>query len=168
MHPKFKVFIFTAVFLFLGTAVIAQRGPRMGERTFTGGPGIGDLARLTEALDLNASQVAAIESILESRRAQTEAVREQLRASREGLDALIAAGDPLAVGNAVLAEHALREELEGISEQVAADFRNVLTPAQQETFDGIRTMADRRGEGRFEGPGPRGPRGPGGPGGRGL
>lgn len=159
MNPKLKVIVFLAAFLALGAAVVAQRGPR-AERPFSGGPGIGDLARLTEALDLNASQVAAIESLQESRRAQTDAIRDQLRTSREAFDALIETGDPLAVGNAVLAEHALRDELEAINGQLMADFRNVLTPAQQETLDGIRTMA-RGPQGRIEGRGPRGPRGRG-------
>ncbi len=159
MNPKLKIIVFASAFLFLGTAVVAQRGPR-ADGPSPRGAGIGDLERLTEPLDLNASQVAAIESLQESRRGQTDAIREQLRTSREGFDALIEAGDPLAVGNTVLAEHALRAELEAINEQLMADFRNVLTPAQQETLDGIRAMA-RGPQGRIEGRGPRGPRGRG-------
>jgi hypothetical protein len=110
----------------------------------------------------------AAEALLASRREATRALSEQLETGREGLDALIDSRDATAIGNAVLAQHDLGEQLRALNEQFLIDFSNLLTSTQQEQFSIIREMT--RGDGLLGRGGPglrmrgRGGRGPGGPG----
>ncbi len=46
-------------------------------------------------------------------------------------------GDPTAIGNAVLAGRALRDQQRAIHEEFMAEFRTILTLAQEESLDSI-------------------------------
>lgn len=125
-----------------------------GERTRQGERN--PLGRLQEALDLTPSQVASLESLFEQRQAAQQGFQGQLRASREALRAARESGDPTAIGNAVLAQEELQDQLRQISEEFMTQFRNLLTLNQQEILDGIEAF----GGGTFDrGSGSRGGRG---------
>jgi Spy/CpxP family protein refolding chaperone len=160
---KMKFLGVSTLCLGLAFTAAAQRGPRGG---FGGPDGNGSLARLGAALDLNEAQIVAAEALQETRQAATEAVRDQLEAHRATLDALLESRDATAIGNAVLAQHDLRTQIQQINAQFQTDFNNLLTFTQQEQFASIQEMMGGRGAGRGgapEGFSPRGGRGARGP-----
>lgn len=150
---RIKALGLAALFLGLGLAAAAQRGPggfrgaggergdrlaerladRVGERDILG--------RLTAALELNASQVADAQELLDRRDAATDAISEQGRGSRQTLNELIEAGDdPTAIGEAVLAPRALRQQFQDANRTFTDAFTNLLTATQQEQFESIQAM----------------------------
>ena len=167
---KIRALGLTTLCLALALTAVEQPGPRGGFQ----GPRGGDpearegftgeredrnpLGRLVTALDLNESHVGAAEALLAVRTEATEDIQQQLLASRESIPDLIAAGDPTPIGIAVLAQHALQEQLRAINEQFLADFNNLLTVTQQEQFASIREMGrggELSGPAGIEGPGGR-------------
>ena len=96
------------------------------------------LGRLTEALELNASQVAAAQELLDRRNTAIEAIREQGPRPRQALNGLIGEGDdPAAIGNAVLA---LRQQFEDANRTFIDGFTNLLTETQRAQFENIQAM----------------------------
>jgi hypothetical protein len=145
----------------LALTSVAQRGPRAGFEGQRGGgetrQGIAGenaernpLGRLVTALDLNEAQIVAAEALLAVRVEATESIQALIQASRDTMPDLIAAAEPTAIGNAVLAQHALREQMRAIQEQFLFNFNNVLTSTQQAQFASIQEMG-RGGFGRGSG-----------------
>ena len=136
---NFKAIGLVTLSLALAFPVFAQ-GPR-GRRGGPGGPppggfeqgqrpGASDgnrLDRLTEALDLTASQVASLEALTEQRQSAQEGYREQMQEAQEAFRAAAESGDATAIGNAFLARKALQEEARAINEEFMAQFRSLLT-----------------------------------------
>ena len=141
-----KVLGLATLFLGLVLAAAAERGPggfrganaerqdRLADRVGERDP----LGRLTDALELDASQVAAAQGLLDQRNAAIEAIREQNPRSRQGLSELIGEGDdPAAIGNAVLA---LRQQFEEANGTFIDGFTNLLTETQRAQFENIQAM----------------------------
>ncbi len=151
--------------LFLGVALVstAERGPggfrgANGERQDRLADRIGErdpLGRLTEALELDESQVAAAQELLDRRNTAIEAIREQGPRSRQALNGRgEEGGDPAAIGNAVLA---LRQQFEDANRIFIDGFTNLLTETQREQFESVRaTMPGFLGGAGFDGTGRRG------------
>ena len=169
---KFKIIGLAALCFALALPVLAQ-GPRGrrggfgpsegvsdGERT---GPGEGNpLGRLEAALELTPSQVASAEALFERRQATQEEFRSELSSTREALRAATDSGDPTTIGNAVLAQRELQEQVRAINEEFMAEFRSLLTLDQQEKLDSIEAFrggASERGGGAGPGDRPQGRRG---------
>jgi hypothetical protein len=172
---KFKIVGLATLCFALALPVLAQ-GPRGrrggfgppegvsdGERT---GPGEGNpLDRLEAALELTPSQVASAEALFERRQAIQEEFRGQLSSTREALRAATESGAPTTIGNAVLAQRELQEQLRAINEEFMAEFRSLLTLDQQEKLDSIEAFRggafERGGRVRYRGRGggPQGRRG---------
>ena len=132
---KIKALGLATLCLGLALTAMAQRGPRGGFQEARGpGPEVragssgerGDrnpLGRLVSALDLNEAQVAAVEALLAARIEATQAIQEQIQALRQSIPDLIAAGDPTPIGNSVLAQHALQEQLRAIAVKAGNEFK---------------------------------------------
>ena len=151
--------------LFLGVALVstAERGPggfrgANGERQDRLADRIGErdpLGRLTDALELDESQVVAAQELLDRRNTAIEAIREQGPRSRQTVNELAEEGDdPTAIGNAVLA---LRQQFEEANGTFIDGFTNLLTETQRAQFENIQAMRPGVLEGAgFDGRGGRG------------
>jgi len=125
--------------------------------------------RIAEALELDAEQRAAFDELRASRLERARPRLEAMRRTGEELRSLLDGGraDATAVGEKVLALHALKQELRAEREAFDRDFARLLTEEQRFAWEALRRAR----------PGPDGERpfgrgaerrGPGGPRERGL
>ncbi|MDJ0909169.1 MAG: Spy/CpxP family protein refolding chaperone [Woeseiaceae bacterium] len=123
-------------------------GPRSGFGP--GGPGFGGpemmLEHMADHLDLNDTQRATVQNILEAARPEFQALREQARANREALRALDV-GDP-AVNDIAISNGELATQGTLLAHRVRNEVRAVLTDEQIEKLersrDRMRAAAERR------------------------
>jgi Spy/CpxP family protein refolding chaperone len=143
-----------AVLWLAGSVVLTQPvGP--GREGPPEGPPLGKAARV---LELTEQQQEAARQIFEQRRPQMEALHEEMHENRKLLQEALESGhaDPTAVGELVIAGHALREEDHRLKEESKAALESLLTPEQQVKLEALEAMREDMG--------PRGPHpGPGGP-----
>lgn len=170
--PTLGIFALLALFTLMTPGLLlAQGGPPAeppgghGGHGFRQGPGdgpgiLGHLGRLARALDLSEEQITATKTLVQAHREAVEPLREQQRAGREAVRELLdqTPQDATAIGQAVIAAHAVGEQIHAAFEQLMTDFRALLTQEQEERLDEILAMRGER-EGH-RGPGRR----PGGPG----
>jgi Spy/CpxP family protein refolding chaperone len=141
---------FAALWLFGSLAVAQPFGP--GREGPPEGPPLGRAARV---LDLTEQQQEATRQIFEQRRPQVEALRKEMRENRQQLKEALESGhaDPTAVGELVIAGHALRQEGRRLREESKAQLQSLLTPEQQLKLEALEAVRDEVG------PGPRGRKG---------
>ncbi len=98
------------------------------------------IERLTEVLSLSDSQTASVETLVESHRNQVRALREEQRADREAIRALVEGEnpDPAEVGRLVIATHAKRQQVKAARESFEASLSALLTPEQRTAFDAVK------------------------------
>ncbi|HEX4956040.1 MAG TPA: periplasmic heavy metal sensor [Thermoanaerobaculia bacterium] len=125
------------------------QGPAAAEAR---GPHGGHLLRLAaHYLQLTDEQTTAARQIFEDARTAAQPLIEQLRTSRQQLRDLLDQANPdaAAVGQAVIAADATREQLRALREDATADFRALLTTEQQARLDAflaaLHALRDRRG-----------------------
>ncbi len=137
---------------------LAQGGPPGGGGPGGGGPGGppgGDpgnpppgvemaFAHVVEFLQLDEAQAEAWRGLLETHLTAERAIREEMEALRTTLDELLAAVEPdaQAIGEAVLAQRGLGDELRLVHETYLEDFAALLTEEQAGRLEFIR-RADR-------------------------
>jgi Spy/CpxP family protein refolding chaperone len=135
------VLIFQAAILLLLAALpAAAQHPRRGH-----GPDHRDPAR---ALNLTEEQREQFQAAHEAHREAIEPLLEQLHAHHDAVETAIETGDPATVGEAVLAGHALREQLEAERKDLEAAVLEILDEEQKARYLELRQR--RRS---FDGPG---------------
>jgi Spy/CpxP family protein refolding chaperone len=129
------------------------RGPGFG------GPGFGIpdpammLEHMADHLDLDDSQRATIENIVEAVRPEAEALREQFRANREALHALDAS-DPAyetTLNNLAMSQGQLATEGVLLATRIRTEIHAVLTDEQLEKLERGKRRMKKRIEQRFGG-----------------
>ena len=124
-------------------------GPRGGFGP--GGPGFGGpemmLEHMADHLDLDDTQRATVQNILEAARPEFQALREQARANREALRTLDA-GDP-AVNDIAISNGELATQGTLLAHRVRNEVRAVLTDEQIEKLERSRERMRDAAERRF-------------------
>ena len=157
MNAKRVVMIVATVALAAG-ATVALAGP--GGRGGAGmrgdgmrGP-LGPLGRALQRLDLSAEQQAQVESLVAEAKPAIEALREQLRVSREEFQAT---HPPTSFDEAAIRAHAaaqtgIHTELAVATARLRARVLGVLTPEQLAELDAMRAAMRERGGPPHDGP----------------
>ena len=118
------------------TFALAQRGPGGA-----GGPGghRNPQASLQAALNLTDAQLAAINTLNQTRRTRADAIMTEIRQLRETLDTLLDATSPHAtnVGNAAIAVRAAQNRLDAERDWYIAELKKLLTGEQQTILDNL-------------------------------
>jgi Spy/CpxP family protein refolding chaperone len=133
---------------------LARAQPPPSDGPEGGGPRIGRGEGMARALGLSEAQKEQVHKLMEGRRAEHAALREQIMANSEQLrKALeVANPDPAGVGELAIEGHRLREQGRALREAQDKAVRAILTPEQQARFDAIAALRDEGGPGGF---GPR-------------
>ncbi|MDY7094707.1 MAG: Spy/CpxP family protein refolding chaperone [Acidobacteriota bacterium] len=157
MRKRFSLLAVFALLLTAGLTVAAEPGQRGSHR----GGHFGD--RLAERLDLTADQKAAWETLRDEHRAQMEPLMTQIHEQRDQIREALESGsaDATAVGQLMINNHRLLEQIKASREALDEAFRGLLTTEQQQTLDEIKASRGERGDRSHRGH--RGHRG-GGPG----
>jgi Spy/CpxP family protein refolding chaperone len=147
----------TVLTLALAGSASAQPPPPEGPEG--AGPRRGRAEGMARYLGLSEAQKEQVRKLMEGRRAEHEALREQIEANSEQLrKALeVANPDPAGVGELAIEGHRLREQGRALREAQDKAVRGILTAEQQARFDAMKALRDEGGPGGF-GP-PRGHRG---------
>lgn len=134
----------TSLFLLiLFSAGLLAQGPRGGGPGGEVGPEGGDRDRpnpvetVSEYFAFDETQHAAFVTLLESRREQFGDLREQAAELRGEIRDAVNAEEPdaAAIGELVLAEKAVREQMRGLQEAALAEFEAMLSAEQLEQVD---------------------------------
>jgi protein CpxP len=142
-----------AVGLALGTgsgAVSAQPpGPEGPGRP---GPRMGRAEGMARFLGLSDAQKEQVRTLMESRRAEQKALREQVGKNRDEMEKALegSSPDPVAVGELAIEGHRLREQGRALREAQDKAVRELLTPEQRVRFDAMKAL--REGGGPWGGP----------------
>jgi len=150
---KWKLAILGTV-LTLAAFGLASAQPPPLEGPEGGGPRMGRGEGMARALGLSEAQKEQGHEGVEGRRAEQQAVREQVQAGwvqlRKALE--VVNPDPAGVGELAIEGHRLREQGRALREAQDKAVRAILTPEQQARFDAIAALRDEGGPGGF---GPR-------------
>jgi Spy/CpxP family protein refolding chaperone len=135
----------TAVTLALGGAAGAQPPPL--ERPEGGGPRMGRVDGMARFLGLDDAQKEQVKKLMEKRRPEHQALREQIEANAEQLKKSLESAnpDPATVGEIAIEGHRLREQGRAIREAQDKAVRAILTPEQQGRFDAMRALREEGG-----------------------
>jgi len=142
----------------VGAQVPGPEGP--GET----GPRMGRAEGMARLLGLSEAQKVEVRKLMEGRRAEHEALREQVEANSEELKKALESASPVPaeVGELAIEGHRLREQGRALREAQDKAVRKVLTPEQQAKFDAMKALRDEGGpmgrRGMHHGDGPRPPR----------
>jgi Spy/CpxP family protein refolding chaperone len=154
----------------LGTAALAlalgAAGAQTPEPEGPGGmgPRMGRAEGMARYLGLSETQKEQVRKLMEGRRAEHEALREQIGANSEQLEKALESASPVPaeVGELAIEGHRLREQGRALREAQDKAVREILTPEQQAKFDSMKALRDERGpmggRGMGHGAGPRPPR----------
>lgn len=106
---------------------------------------------LVRALDLDATQQAAVEKLREELAAQSKPLRDQRRQQMQEMKALLAGTnpDPAAVGQKLIAAHATRQQMKSLHEQFESRLGALLNSEQQEKFEKLQARREEGRSGRF-------------------
>ena len=101
------------------------------------------VAVVAHVLDLSSDQITAWSAILHARESAIQPLAQQAQAQQQVIaQALSGANpDPLAVGQAVVALHALQTQIAAVNSSSAGDFEKLLTSDQLQRLNGIRGAA---------------------------
>jgi Spy/CpxP family protein refolding chaperone len=147
----------TVLTLAVGGPASAQPAPPEGPAG--PGPRMGRGEGMARALGLSDTQKEQVRKLMEGRRAEHEALREQIEVNAEQLSKAldVANPDPSGVGELAIEGHRLREQGKALREAQDKAVRALLTPEQQVRFDAMKAMREAGGFGG--GFGPRGAHG---------
>ena len=98
------------------------------------------VAVVAHVLDLSSDQITSWSDILHARQAAIEPLIRQAQAQEQAIGQALGSAnpDPLAVGQAVVALHALQLQIAAANAKSAADFEKLLTPDQLQRLNGLR------------------------------
>ena len=101
------------------------------------------VAVVAHVLDLSADQITAWSAILHARETAIQPLAQQAQAQQQAIaQALSGANpDPIAVGQAVVALHAVQLQIAAANSSSAADFEKILTADQLQRLNGLRGAA---------------------------
>jgi len=101
------------------------------------------VAVVAHVLDLSSDQITAWSAILYARETAIQPLAQQAQAQHQAIAQALGGAnpDPLAVGQAVVALHALQVQISAVNSQSAADFEKILTADQLQRLNGIRGAA---------------------------
>jgi len=101
------------------------------------------IAAVATVLELNNDQVQSLLTMIQARDAAIRPLAEELQRHQQALEQLLQSpdADPAAVGKLVLETRALGAKIGELRAQAAAQFEQVLTPAQAEKLQHIRDIA---------------------------
>ncbi|MEM1176003.1 MAG: Spy/CpxP family protein refolding chaperone [Pseudomonadota bacterium] len=149
---KTPTVLLIAVLAFAGFTSAVHAAPGFGPGGF-GGPGnpAAMLERMSDHLDLSADQQAAIESILEASKPEMRALRQQLKANREAIQALDPAGTSYAaeLNNLALSNGELATTGTLLSVRVKTEVAAVLTDEQKARLKRGKERMQKRIKARF-------------------
>ncbi len=138
--------------LMITAAAAGAAGPALAQGSPPGPPPI---ERIAAALGLSDEQKATWEAAGQTFRTTTAPLWEQSRALHTEIEGLLSQGnpDPAAVGQKMIALHALREQIRAARETMDSTVASVLTADQKSKFEALRAA---RPHGHFKGgPPPR-------------
>jgi Spy/CpxP family protein refolding chaperone len=125
------------------------------------GPRMGRAEGMARFLGLSEAQKEQAQKLMEGRRAEHQALREQVEKNRELMEKALegANPDPVAVGELAIEGHRLRDQGRALREAQDRAVRAILTPEQQARFDAMKALRDEGGPmgrpGTRHGDGPR-------------
>ena len=123
------------------------------------GPRMGRAEGMARYLGLSETQKEQVRKLMEGRRAEHEALREQLEASSEELKKALESASPVPaeVGELAIEGHRLREQGRALRAAQDNAVRALLNPEQQAKFDAMKALRDEGGRrrGPMGGPGAR-------------
>jgi Spy/CpxP family protein refolding chaperone len=139
----------TALTLALVGSASAQPPPPEGPQGAWPRKGRGE--GMARYLGLSEAQKEQVHKLMEGRRAEHEALREQIEANagqlRKALE--VANPDPAGVGELAIEGHRLREQGRALREAQDKALRAILTPDQQTRFDAMKALREEGGPGGF-------------------
>jgi Spy/CpxP family protein refolding chaperone len=143
----------------LGARAAGAQPPPTPEGPGGAGPSMGRAEGMARFLGLSEAQKEQVLGLMEGRRAEHEALREQVENNREQMKKALEGPNPdaSAVGELAIEGHRLREQGRALREAQDKAVRGLLTPEQRARFDAMKVLRDESGPGDF-GP-PRGRRG---------
>lgn len=161
---KRKHLIIAAIAVLALTTIAFAQG--FGDRPFGRGDGRRGAImheRVAVVLDLSEDQLAKWKAIQTATHQKMEPLATQRQANAAALRAEMASGQPNAqkVGELMIANRQIADEMKGLREQSRAQFEAILTPEQKAKHDELKALrgdrrgpGGRRGMGRGFGPGP--------------
>lgn len=101
------------------------------------------VAVVAHVLDLSPDQITAWTDILHARQSAIEPLAHQAQSQEQAIAQALGTAnpDPIAVGQAVVALHALQLQIAAANAKSAADFEKLLTPDQLQRLNGLRGAA---------------------------
>ena len=111
------------------------------------GPRMGRAEGMARFLGLSEAQKVEVRKLMEGRRAEHEALREQVEANSEELKKALESASPVPaeVGELAIEGHRLREQGRALREAQDKAVRALLTPEQQTKFDAMKALRDEGG-----------------------
>jgi len=160
INSKLIAFAATLVFVLTSTFAFAQ-APQQGPKD---GKGKGPLFHCLKIVNLTEDQQAQVKSILETAQPTIQALREDVRAKRDAVKALMEGDtiDECALGAAMLEVRETDQALRAEMEKVMTSIKLVLTPEQTAKLEGCLEAARDDFPGRGNGSGNGQGHGPGG------
>lgn len=143
---KIKILPYSlAAALLLGAGVTAWAGHDGSHRHGRRG------AFLVRALDLDATQQAAVEKLREELAAQAKPLREQRRQQMQEMKALLDGTnpDPAAVGQKMIAARDTKQQMKALHEQFESRLGALLNSEQQEKLQKLQARREEGRSGRF-------------------
>ena len=123
------------------------------------GPRMGRAEGMARFLGLSEAQKVEVRKLMEGRRAEHEALREQLETNSERLEKALesASPAPAEIGELAIEGHRLREQGRALRAAQDKAVRSLLNPEQQTKFDAMKALRDEGGRrgGPMGGPGAR-------------
>jgi Spy/CpxP family protein refolding chaperone len=133
----------------LAAAMVGAAAPSLAQGPPLGSPPID---RIATALGLSEEQRATWEAAAQTFRTTTAPLHDQMRTLHDQIESLLSQAnpDPTAVGEKMIAMHALREQMKAARETMDNTVASVLTPEQKSKLETLRAA-------RPHGPLPGGP-----------
>jgi len=123
------------------------------------GPRMGRAEGMARFLGLSEAQKVEVRKLMEGRRAEHEALREQLETNSERLEKALESASPVPaeIGELAIEAHRLREQGRALRAAQDKAVRALLNPEQQTKFDAMKALRDEGGRrgGPMGGPGAR-------------
>lgn len=129
----FSVLVVSVVVMAFSSAAVAQAP-------------MARLARLKNYLALTDKQVSDIRDLLKNHQQAVFPLRQDMRARNHELQTALdtAEPNPATVGQLVIAQHALRTQLQALNVKLNDDITAKLTPEQQQKFEQLKARFGRR------------------------
>ena len=149
---KAGLLAFVTVAMLSTIAYAGSNDGRPGPGRHGGGPGFGMpdpgmmIGRMAERLDLDDAQRESVKNIMEAAKPELKALREQVRANQEALQALDA-GDP-EIQNIAISNGELATEATLLFSRIRGEFHAVLTDEQLAKAAELKEQRKERGERR--------------------